>query len=134
MTETLKDENEGTGGPSELSAGLGSTRRGTLTMAQLIDALRLYADVATAGNHMHWGVVMYDAALVIREQLDDIAKFRDDSRRYRWLLNQQLGVWMQVAGKSQVQDPSPNIDKAMMPNVEFSERSAAGAESAGTQG
>jgi hypothetical protein len=24
MTETLKDENEGTGGPSELSAGLGA--------------------------------------------------------------------------------------------------------------
>lgn len=111
---------EGTSsGTSVLSAGLGGARMGALTMAQLIDALRLYADVATAGNHMHWGVVMYDAALVIQEQLDDIAKFRDDSRRYRWLLNQQLGVWMQVAGKSQVQDPSPNIDKAMMPNAEI---------------
>jgi hypothetical protein len=39
---------------------------GGVKRQNLIDSLRLYADVATAGDKQHWGIVMYEAAAMIR--------------------------------------------------------------------
>lgn len=46
-----------------------------LTKQQLIEALRMYGDIAQAGDKYHWGVVMHEAAKRLAQQ-KDIAPYK----------------------------------------------------------